>query len=117
MRKAIPKHIRAKVYEKCNGHCAYCGCELEYKDMQVEHKVPLKRGGADEFENMLPSCRSCNHYKHTLTVEEFRKYLSGIPHRLIRDSVPFNVATRFGLVRHVINEPIFYFETLEKENE
>lgn len=32
-RKAIPKRIRMTVYQKCNGHCAYCGCSLEYKDM------------------------------------------------------------------------------------
>lgn len=29
-RKPIPKNIREQVYRKCNGHCAYCGCELDY---------------------------------------------------------------------------------------
>ena len=38
-RKAIPKSIRMTVYQKCDGHCAYCGCDLEYKDMQVDHVV------------------------------------------------------------------------------
>lgn len=41
MRKPIPKKLRKQVYAKCNGHCAYCGCELEYKDMQVDHVIPL----------------------------------------------------------------------------
>ena len=36
-RKQIAQKIRKQVYEKCNRHCAYCGCELEYKDMQVDH--------------------------------------------------------------------------------
>lgn len=40
-RKPIPKHIRQKVYEKYDGHCAYCGCKLEYKDMQVDHINPF----------------------------------------------------------------------------
>ena len=31
----IPKKIRELVYAKCNGHCAYCGREIAYKDMQV----------------------------------------------------------------------------------
>ena len=35
--KAIPKKIRQQVYDKYNGRCAYCGCKLEYKDMQVDH--------------------------------------------------------------------------------
>lgn len=34
--KSIPKKDRLKIYEKYNGHCAYCGCELNYKDMQVD---------------------------------------------------------------------------------
>lgn len=62
-RKTIPKHIRQKVHEKCNGHCVCCGCKLEYKDMQVEHVKPLSIFGTDTIENMLPACRSCNHYK------------------------------------------------------
>ena len=36
-RKAISKAIRLAVYDKCNHRCAYCGCELEYKDMQADH--------------------------------------------------------------------------------
>lgn len=43
MRKPIPKSVRKQVYAKYNGHCAYCGCELEYKDMQVDHVIPLKQ--------------------------------------------------------------------------
>ena len=39
--KAIPKRVRLEVYEKCNHRCAYCGCELEYKDMQVDHVTSL----------------------------------------------------------------------------
>ena len=35
--KPITKKIRIKVWEKYNHHCAYCGCKLEYKDMQVDH--------------------------------------------------------------------------------
>ena len=55
---------RSIVYEKFGGHCAYCGCAIAYEDMQVDHFLPI-RGGAerDELGNMLPACRSCNHYK------------------------------------------------------
>lgn len=112
-RKTIPKKVRIKVYEKCNGHCAYCGCGLEYKNMQVDHVKSLRAGGEDKEHNMLPACRSCNHYKATLGLEEFRRYLSGISHRLMRDNIPFQVGIRFGLVKHQKDDVIFYFETLE----
>lgn len=35
--KKIPKKTRLAVYEKCNHRCAYCGCDLKYEDMQVDH--------------------------------------------------------------------------------
>lgn len=59
-RKAIPKSIRMTVYQKCNGHCAYCGCNLEYRDMQVDHVIPLNgwsEQGTDTVDNMLPNCK------------------------------------------------------------
>lgn len=109
-RRKLTKKERQEVYERCNGHCAYCGCELEYKDMQVDHIFPLRKGGADEMDNMLPACRSCNHYKSTLDVEAFRSYISRIPARLMRENVAFNVGQRFGVVKHVSTPIVFYFE-------
>ena len=35
--------VREIVYAKYKGHCAYCGCELEMKDMQIDHIVPKYR--------------------------------------------------------------------------
>lgn len=32
---AFSKKIRQLVYDKYGGHCAYCGREIAYKDMQV----------------------------------------------------------------------------------
>lgn len=115
MRRKLKKAERQQVYNKCNGHCAYCGCELEYKDMQIDHVTPLRIGGSDELSNMLPACRSCNHYKATFDIEGYRGYLGGIPHRLMRDSIPFQVATRFGIVQHIKNEVTFYFETIQED--
>ncbi len=114
MRRKLTIAERQQVYEKCKGHCAYCGCELEYKNMQIDHVKPLRIGGADELYNMLPACRSCNHYKATLDVEKFRQYLGGIYQRLMRDSIPFQVAVRFGLVKHLGDSVVFYFERCEK---
>jgi len=112
-RRKLTRAERQQVYEKCKGHCAYCGCELVYKNMQVDHVKPLRIGGEDEIHNMLPACRSCNHYKSTLDAEKFRRYLSGIYQRLMRDSIPFQVAVRFGLIKYS-DDVIFYFERCGK---
>lgn len=76
-RRKLTKDERMVVYRKTNGHCAYCGCALEYKDMQVDHIIPINgwsEQGEDTMDNMLPACRSCNHYKSRSTLEGFRKW-------------------------------------------
>ena len=58
--------------------CAYCGKELKYKEMQVDHleaKENKQRHlfkNPDRFENLMPSCRRCNHYKRANTLNFFR---------------------------------------------
>ena len=111
-RRKLSKAERIQIYDKCDHRCAYCGCDLEYKDMQVDHAKPLRCGGVDEMSNMLPACRSCNHYKATLTVEKYRKHIDGIPDRLNRDSIPFAVGRRFGVVDENKKHVVFWFEEL-----
>ena len=81
---AISKKIREEVYRKYDGHCAYCGREIAYKDMQVDHFLPLRAwriedAGKDDISNLMPSCRMCNHYKRANTLETFRRYIAEIP--------------------------------------
>ncbi len=111
-RKAIPKKVRLKVYAKCNGHCAYCGCELEYKDMQVDHVTSLYGNyGTDEISNYMPACRACNFYKSTLTLDKFREQLQTINERLEKDFT-YRIARSYGVIKES-KEPIkFYFETM-----
>lgn len=74
-------------------------------------------GGANDISNYMPACRRCNHYKSTLDIEGFRKYLSEIHKRLMRDSIPYQVAEKFGIVEHVSNDVKFYFELRGNQNE
>lgn len=92
-RKAISKAVRLAVCDKCNHRCAYCGCPLEYKDM-------------------LPACRSCNHYKSRSTLEGFRRMVGAMPDVLMRDSNTYKNAVRFGLVIPNKKPVIFYFEKI-----
>ncbi len=89
---------------------------LVWEEMEVDHVNPIRCGGEDDISNMLPACRSCNHYKSALKPEEFRKYLSGIPKRLMRDSIPFQVGERFGIVRIVTDDVTFYYEKIKNKN-
>lgn len=52
--------------------CVYCGVE---GDLEIEHVVPLARGGTNEITNLTVACHDCNSKKRTRTAEEF-----GHPH-------------------------------------
>ena len=113
VRGKISPAKRKKVYDKCGGHCAYCGCKLAYEDMQVDHKKPISQGGSDTIKNMLSACRSCNHRKGSSSLESFREQVEHFPAVLDRDSVTYKNAVRFGLVIPNPHKVTFYFE---KEN-
>ncbi len=53
--------------EKYKYRCAYCKCKTDKNNpLQIDHKVPLSKGGAHILENILPSCRKCNLSKFTM---------------------------------------------------
>ena len=59
--------------ESYAGKCAYRG---EAGPVQVDHRTPLTRGGANSIDNILPACRKCNTEKGQLTEAEFRARLA-----------------------------------------
>ena len=123
-REYISKATRMKVWNKYNHHCAYCGCELEYKDMQVDHlSSVLKaefnkdlRNNLDVIENYMPSCRSCNYYKRAGGIESMRKNISKLYIQLEK-SFDYRLAKKYGLIEETPHEIEFYFEWFDKYNE
>lgn len=71
-RRKISKTVRRDLYHAFDGRCAYCGCSIDYDEMEVDHVVPVINGGRDELNKLLPACHDCNRNKGGLTVEEFR---------------------------------------------
>lgn len=112
MRRKLTKAERREVYDKMNGHCTYCGSELTMENMTADHIVPLANGGGDTIDNMMPACRSCNHYKSTMTLERFRDAVERFPSVLARDSVTYRNAVRFGVVKPNPHKVKFYFENM-----
>lgn len=114
-RKKLTKAERQTVYDKCGGHCAYCGCEIKLSEMQVDHVMPIGLiydENTESMSNYLPACRSCNHYKSSLTLDRFRFCIERFPQVLMRDSVTYKNAVRFGLVEPKPHKVVFYFEKI-----
>ena len=112
------KKLREAVYDKYDGHCAYCGKKIDYKDMQVDHFIPKRNCDnetVDDIENLMPSCRTCNHYKRAHDLETFRRYIEEIPDKL-SDNYIYKIGVLFGLVEEERQSVKFYFEKLAIEN-
>ncbi len=109
-RKRLTKEQRIAVYYKFAGHCTYCGCEIDLSNMQVDHIKALERGGTDDMDNLYPACRSCNKYKDTLTIEDFRQRIENMHDVLMRDNVTYKNAVRFRQIIPNKHRPVFYFE-------
>ena len=103
------KALQEKIYKAYDGRCAYCGRRIEYEDMQVDHLIPQRNGGTDSFDNLMPSCRLCNHYKRAHSLTTFRKMIEEIPDKL-QDRYIYKVGLAYGNVREFRKEIVFYFE-------
>lgn len=110
----MTKKTREIVYQKYNGRCAYCGHKITLKEMQVDHIIPKRLGGADSLENYNPSCRICNHYKRAEKLEPWRNYFLGELIRRIKKIYIVKVAERYGMIEFHEWDKRFYFE---KESE
>lgn len=120
-RKAIKKEVRYQVWEKYGKKCAYCGCDLEYKEMQVDHILAVTRKikeshefkDHNDIENLNPSCRGCNYYKDTFTIEQFRSVMLTLHERVSKPFI-FRLAQKYKMVEIKPFDGKFYFEKTSK---
>lgn len=110
---SFPEETRKKVYEKFDGHCAYCGREITLEEMQVDHVQPIRNGGTDDFKNLFPSCQICNHYKGSMDLEELRAYMETLHERISRKYM-IKLGINLGIVDIKPFDGIFYFEYYQK---
>ena len=117
---AKSKSVRERVYNKFEGRCAYCGKPIEYKQMQVDHYYPqckakfyARRCKIDVHaeDNLMPTCRRCNHYKRAATPKQFKELMKTLHERLEAIYI-LKVAVDFGMATIQPFDGLFYFEKL-----
>jgi 5-methylcytosine-specific restriction endonuclease McrA len=52
-------------FEHC---CAYCGCS---GDLEIEHVIPISKGGEHHLGNIVPACTRCNTSKRSRPAEKW----------------------------------------------
>lgn len=83
-RRAIPKGVRFRVFERDGYRCRYCGLEGSPDNpLHVDHVTAVANGGSNAEANLVTACRSCNLGKSSLRlgllIERQREYaLAGL---------------------------------------
>lgn len=110
-RRPIPRKMRERVLARFGGRCAYCGCPLTLKTLQVDHIHSfLIYGGVEDFGNLFPSCRQCNYIKDADTVNQFRRHLMKMLGTMHNQSATFRMMERYGFIDHTRPPIAFWFE-------
>ena len=75
MRENIPYELRQAVFERDNYTCQYCGRSYDEADLEIEHIIPISKGGNNDIRNIATACRACNRAKGTriLTIGELKE--------------------------------------------
>ena len=63
----VPKTVRAAVMERDGHICVQCG---DIENLEIDHIVPISKGGDGTEENLQVLCRSCNRRKRVLMPAE-----------------------------------------------
>lgn len=53
------RKLRDQVLRDAGWQCEYCGAPAT----EVDHVVPVAKGGVDSLDNLVASCRQCNNKK------------------------------------------------------
>ena len=70
----FPKYTSHKhsIYGKQEGYCTGCDTHFEFRNMTVDHIIPIDHGGNDHYDNLQLLCGYCNSRKGTGTHAELR---------------------------------------------
>ncbi|MFQ5700811.1 MAG: HNH endonuclease [Acidobacteriota bacterium] len=61
---SLPRHevrfTRKNIYFRDRNRCQYCGRRFPTRDLNLDHVVPLSRGGRSTWDNVVCCCLECN---------------------------------------------------------
>ena len=59
-RKGLSQTIRFEVFKRDAFKCQYCGKPAPEVTLEVDHIIPVSKGGNNDLINLITSCRDCN---------------------------------------------------------
>ena len=62
-RPSLPRTLRYKILKRDRHTCKSCGARAPEVEVEVDHKVPISKGGTDDESNLVTLCKECNRGK------------------------------------------------------
>jgi hypothetical protein len=69
-RKAVGKRTRFEVFKRDGFACQYCGKQPPQVTLEIDHIVPVAKGGTNDEMNLVTSCTACNSGKSDVGLGE-----------------------------------------------
>lgn len=76
----VPSLTNPKLFARDRYLCAYCGDVFTMRELTCEHIVPVSRGGANVWTNVVTTCKCCNNRKGNKTLDESGLSLLYLPY-------------------------------------
>jgi hypothetical protein len=70
-KRRVSPRFRRIVIGRSDGRCWYCGKPVADADFEIDHIVPVARGGRSYLRNLAACCGDCNESKSDQLVEEW----------------------------------------------
>lgn len=77
-RKTYPQDIKRLIYLRNGGCCSICGKRMSLDECNLDHRIPLSKGGIDAVENLDCVHVKCNYIKADLMPDELEKGIKDI---------------------------------------
>jgi 5-methylcytosine-specific restriction endonuclease McrA len=76
----VEKVSRKKLYRMYNGKCGICNERVRENRFEIDHRIPLSKGGEHSYDNCSPSHPVCNRLKadrYPFTIDDLNRARGG----------------------------------------
>lgn len=108
MGRKIPKKYKEFLYYFYLKRCVYCGREITFKEMEIDHVYPRNIHNIEEQDvnyraisnndNYVIACPDCNRLKSNRTADEFLQYVREDLLNDLHKNIKYRVALQMGII-------------------
>ena len=70
----IPNSVRQYIYQRDNYQCQGCGQTQTETTLNIDHIIPLAKGGSNDMSNLQTLCQTCNQNKKHHLDPRFKRH-------------------------------------------